>query len=332
MINDFTSVRECDYRGEHYSVRDNGAVMRHSPASCRNRKCDNTWTFGRKGNGGYLFVSQHQVHRIVAYAFLGAPASDDMIVDHIDTNRCNNRPENLRWVTKLENALSNPITRKRITMLVGGDFNRFLEDPSCLRDLTGTNKDIAWMRTVSKDEAMFAYLRMMSWANDNKENHTPNKNSIGEWLFTKPKRQFDIPTSQHTFDVQSNNLIDSLTPNAVQKDWKTPTLFPLCPSSFVNPIDEYANNLHENAVFSADKYKSTRVYRFGVTANNTLIVLTESDNEQTKPWYLTEIEYSNDKFVHSNLGSFFKKAGAEKQFCMLLGLEWTGEDAIDNYC
>ena len=29
LINIFTEVRECDYKGEHYSVRDNGAIMRH---------------------------------------------------------------------------------------------------------------------------------------------------------------------------------------------------------------------------------------------------------------------------------------------------------------
>ena len=27
---DFVEVMECDYKGEHYSVRDNGAIMRHA--------------------------------------------------------------------------------------------------------------------------------------------------------------------------------------------------------------------------------------------------------------------------------------------------------------
>lgn len=29
MINDDKEVKECVYKDEHYSVRDNGAVMRH---------------------------------------------------------------------------------------------------------------------------------------------------------------------------------------------------------------------------------------------------------------------------------------------------------------
>lgn len=28
-VNDFNEVRDCIYKDEHYSVRDNGAVMRH---------------------------------------------------------------------------------------------------------------------------------------------------------------------------------------------------------------------------------------------------------------------------------------------------------------
>ena len=43
---DFVEVMECDYKGEHYSVRDNGAIMRHSNG--RKRPNDGQWTFGRK--------------------------------------------------------------------------------------------------------------------------------------------------------------------------------------------------------------------------------------------------------------------------------------------
>lgn len=35
-------------------------------------------------------------------------------IDHIDTDRLNNHPSNLRWVTKKENA-NNPLTRQHIT-------------------------------------------------------------------------------------------------------------------------------------------------------------------------------------------------------------------------
>lgn len=66
----FDEELECDYKGEHYSVRDNGAIMRH--AKGRKRPLDEVWTFGEKD---------------VA-----------------------NGSENLRWLTKLENILLNENT------------------------------------------------------------------------------------------------------------------------------------------------------------------------------------------------------------------------------
>ncbi len=41
------------------------------------------------------------------------------MVDHIDTVKENNRPENLHWVTRAENLFDNPITLKRIESIWG---------------------------------------------------------------------------------------------------------------------------------------------------------------------------------------------------------------------
>lgn len=116
-MTDFKREVECVYKDEHYSVRDNGAVLRHARKGKRLRKYDNQWTFGKPNNNGYMLIVSEVVHRIVAYAFLGEPPTAQHIVDHIDTNRQNNRPENLRWLTKLENILNNPITVKNSTPL-----------------------------------------------------------------------------------------------------------------------------------------------------------------------------------------------------------------------
>ena len=106
LIGAFHEVRECDYKGEHYSVRDNGAVMRHPKPGRKPRPTDNIWTFGKRDEKtAYMCFGTHRVHIIVAFAFLGEHDSKKYVVDHIDTNRCNNRPDNLRWFTRLENAL-----------------------------------------------------------------------------------------------------------------------------------------------------------------------------------------------------------------------------------
>ena len=73
-------------------------------------------------------ISAHKVHRIIATAFHGEPPTKGHVVDHIDTNRRNNRPQNLRWVTRLENILLNPISAKRVEYLYGS-IEEFLADP-----------------------------------------------------------------------------------------------------------------------------------------------------------------------------------------------------------
>ena len=45
-IDDFKKEVSCEYKGETYSVRDNGAIMRHPKKGCRVRSLDNQWTFG----------------------------------------------------------------------------------------------------------------------------------------------------------------------------------------------------------------------------------------------------------------------------------------------
>ena len=164
-INEYTREAICEYKGEIYTVRDNGAVMRHIREGKKVRQLDNVWTFGTKDKtNGYMMINAHRVHIIVAKAFIPGNEDGKMVVDHIDTNRCNNRVENLRWLTKLENVLMNEATLKRVTYLCGGDINKFIENPSCLRDLSGTNQDIMWMRTVSAEEARRAWEHISAWA------------------------------------------------------------------------------------------------------------------------------------------------------------------------
>ena len=47
ILNNYDEIRECSYKGELYSVRDNGAVLRHARKGKRIRKDDDIWTFGK---------------------------------------------------------------------------------------------------------------------------------------------------------------------------------------------------------------------------------------------------------------------------------------------
>lgn len=166
------------YKDDYYSVRDNGAILRHPRENGRKRQLDNKWTFGKPNKRtGYMEIASKRVHRIVAYAFHGDPPTDKHVVDHIDTNKQNNRPENLRWVTRFENIILNPITAKRIS-LVCGSVEAFLEDPSKYRD-NFPEPNLSWMCTVSKAQAQASRENLINWATSDK---TFAGGSLGEWV------------------------------------------------------------------------------------------------------------------------------------------------------
>lgn len=79
-INEYTRETTCEYKGEVYSVRDNGAVMRHAREGKKARNLDNVWTFGTKDKArGYMMISSHRVHIIVAKAFIRKADIEQML-------------------------------------------------------------------------------------------------------------------------------------------------------------------------------------------------------------------------------------------------------------
>ncbi len=324
-LNDFEQEVDCIYKDETYSVRDNGAVLRHARKDKRKRKYDNLWTFGKPNNNGYLLIGTEVVHRIVAYAFLGEPPTTQHIVDHIDTNRQNNRPENLRWLTKLENTLNNPITRKKIEYLCGS-IEAFLKDPSILENYINEDPNFDWMRTVTPEEAKTSLERLSNWAKKENVITSSNESKLGEWIF---KDNNNYPLPEKTLE-----LVSSLTPNAVQKNWRIPFEFPCCPQETTeNFIKLYLENLKVGEVFSLNQYASTIILDFATSEDEEKLWVMSKSNEDNaiKPWSLAQITYENNLFIHENLGAFFEEVGAKKQFTLAQGLEWTGGDSIDDF-
>ena len=214
-ISDYKKESECCYKGETYKVRDNGAVMRMSKGGVRPRPLNDVWTFGTSGKNGYMTINAEFVHRIVATAFIGEAPTSQHIVDHIDTNRQNNRPENLRWLTKLQNVLLNPITRGKIEFLCGSVEN-FLRNPSMLKEFEYQDKNFEWMRAVTKEEAENTLRNWETLLKSPKK--FSSTGSIGEWIYEKKHVLTDSDSGDNNVDdapeeINSNSLTNHFYEN-----------------------------------------------------------------------------------------------------------------------
>lgn len=347
LIDEYIFERTCAYKGETYKVRDNGAVCRQPRPEGRLRKDDGKWTFGEKNaTNGYMYIGQHRVHIIVATAFLGESDSKVYVVDHIDTNRCNNRAENLRWLTRLENALLNEDTCRKITYLCGGDIMKFINNPSCLRDLA-QDPDISWMRTVTAEEAKAAYARVQSMRiqqprNIHSELHIENEDlkrkeqaEAMKWYHTQNNWRFTAP-KQPIYSTPDPVFTKAAYPEtALQKDWKTPTEFICCPiESTETPLQDYFNNLAIGKPFSRNKYTEHNVLDFAfMDEGKALIIATKDTNPNAiKHFGLLKVYHSGIQYIHESISTFFEENGVRKYFTIEQGLEWNGPDSIDDYC
>lgn len=334
-IDDYTLEAECDYKGERYSARDNGAVWRHSREGKKPRPTDCQWTFGKPNDKtGYMEIASVRVHRIAASAFHGEPPTKEHVVDHIDTNKRNNRPENLRWVTRLENVLLNPITAKRIAY-VCGSVEAFLADPAKYRSLFSEPHE-QWMQTVSAEEARVSLERMLVWAKSDKP--SSGGGSLDKWIFNRQIAQ-NPPVE---YIPQGPDYIMSLTPGAAQRNLTIldkPVEYPATPKlAGDDPLMAYVNNLTEGTIFFRNHNGPYLVVNSGFSAGRqSLYVLTEAgyvwreqngdhvpvliserseaENDVNLPLALTEVTYEDGLYIHEKMGfGFHPREEIEEQF------------------
>lgn len=351
LINEFVIEKQCEFKGRTYKVRDNGSVMRIPIKNCKPKGLDNQWSFGRKNKRtGYMMYANVRVHQIVATAFHGAPSDSKMVIDHKDTNRCNNRPENLSWVTRFENVMNNPITRRKISMICGS-VEEFLSDPSKFK-LNFRAQNLAWMCTVSKGEAAHCRKNLERWAAEDKRGLLLG-NGISNWVFQDFKEAKccnliappQVDTDQRHTDVRvldrcideshtaECNIVQSLTSTAIQEDWKTPCVFHQCPLSVSStPLKDYLANLRLRAPFCSSKYYSNFVAKVAASSDGKILWVVTYNPGAEKKWALAEIKMCEGRFLHSNLHQFFSKNGVRKSFTLAQGLKWTGGDSIDDFC
>ena len=316
-VDDYLEEKECTYKGERYSVRDNGAIFRHPREGKRDRAKDSMWTFGRENSSTpYLHISGVQVHRIVATAFHGEPDNSHYVVDHIDTNCRNNRPENLRWLTRLENVLKNPITRRKVEFLCGS-IEAFLEDPSSLRDASG-NPNFAWMRAVTAEEARHCKARMLIWAGT-----TPSVRATVRTQGRMPKNfsRMHQPLQKWEAGLAREPGLDfAKTPRSAQYMWNPAIHFPRCPANIgTDPLGDYVQNTSTGSVlaYSEDPEicPELTVRRVEHLRDRAAVLVLCSRGGMG--WTVVGIEVSGGAlphFIHFNLGSYSGEVVANDAF------------------
>jgi hypothetical protein len=351
----FSTEVVCTYKGRRYFVRDNGEIYRQCKEDGKNRIGDEKWTSGRYDpRTGYMLLGQERVHRIVCTAYHGEPVEDRNVVDHIDTNRCNNRPENLRWVTKLENTLLNPITRAKIEVICGS-IEAFLNNPRLLYGHESENPNFSWMRAVTKEEAQRSLARWLEWAAKPLEERKPKGEGVGTWIYeekkhideAKPNRAFKYVGPYSSYDehmaaVEEMNrkqyeldygLKDSLTPGAKQLNWKTPTEFILCPrQNQERDLNAYISNLVKGKPLTKNEYREgSIVNEVGFNPyKDAIFVLTDGGNT-LKPWCICRIYLQDGYYVHKNEGSYFTEEDGRKAFSYALCSESDEDEYDDDY-
>ena len=359
LIDVFDSERLCEYKGRTYRVRDNGAIMRLPKEGCRKSRLDEVWTFGTKDptSGYMLFASSVRVHQVECTAFNGPEPQPHMVVDHVDNNRCNNRPENLRWLTRLDNALFNDVTRKKIIFLCGS-IDAFLDNPAIIRT-KALPPNYEWMRTVTKEEAAACRKHMEEWAARDSA-QAGSGQGVGDWIYKeeifseeerreamasfgdawknrypfKPWRQqvAEIEEENRRLEEQALATKDSLTPGAKQCGWKTPTEFPQTPQKVSDtPLQDYLSRLSKGAVYSRNTYGDSLVLDAALSEDGSHLAVIASLTG-VKNYGLSEVSFRDGAFVHENPRTFFEEVGAVKYFTLSLGREWTGGDVFDDYC
>ena len=194
------------------------------------------------------------------------------------------------------------------------------------------------MRVVTEDEAKTCLENVQKWSKEKSKAPETVSNGTGEWIYQEKNRDGGKTSAilgmyqkpEITIKMESS-IIDSLTPNAKQQDWKTPTEFPCCPQKIDgDPIKCYYNKLEKDKVFSTNRFGDSTIEKYAIIGEEAIIVVT-SIPSFIKPFALSKITYENGYYLHTSLGTFMTEEGVEKQFTLAQGLEWTGGDSIDDY-
>ena len=272
---------------------------------------DDKWTFGKiYKHSGYQFINGVPIHRIVATAFHGEPKNPHYVVDHKNTNRQDNTPANLRWVTRYENLFLNPITCKKLQLLTGLTIDEIMQNPKLLENYK-SSESFDWMRTVSPEESQNCYQNFLSWALNSEIKPTKERGVIGEYIY-----QTKGPPIQRT----------TLKPKKISN------VYPCCPDiDEEQSLENYQRKLKPGSVFLRTKITEYIVIE-SVIFNEKLIVRSKDTNEEAvKPWFVSSVSLENGSFQATLVKSCFSKEGSKEFYDIAQDKPWESNHSPDYY-
>ena len=249
---------------------------------------------------------------MVCTAFHGPAPYPDMVVDHRDTNRCNNRPENLRWLTRLENALNNEYTRSKIIYLCGS-IDAFLENPSILQTKS-LPPNVSWMRTVTKEETDICKKRLSELSLRKPANEQSGE-GLGEWVFTPMAKQNAISIEDLDKNYPRKELDAYCEKQYAEPMWEcrvlnhaAESLFPCAPPLSVESkdvIQKYQSLLQIGADFLVSRYYKLVVVKTRLFEDGSGIrVLSEKQYGERTGWYLFDVFTNGEVLFHQKIATF----------------------------
>ena len=182
-----------------------------------------------------------------------------------------------------------------------------------------------WMRTVTKEEAQQCKKRLLGWA---KKGQVRKGGKLGEWLFKQspkpPVVEISGPAPRDT---------PSQTASAIQRQWRTPTTFPQCPTTVsAEALKAYLDRLPKGALFSRSAHGDSLVEEAAIGAYGILSIVCRIP-KGVKDWTHARVFVEGDAFCHEAGGTFFTLQGAMNAHCKAIGAPFDASaDCIDDYC
>lgn len=105
-----------------------------------------------------------------------------------------------------------------------------------------------------------------------------------------------------------------------------------CPTEVtLENLVKYYESLSVGDVFVRNRYGENKIVYKALTEDKKNMFIITDLSSPIKNYALAKVYIEDGLYVHESMGTFFEEQGALKRFTLAQGLEWDGEDTIDDY-